>query len=133
MYSKEEKLSLLSEMLSFAKTDGVVKDEEYRFIIAVAAQLNISKDEVDNLDVSEVDKKILKPESQRILHFQRLVLLMNIDKKASQKELHTIKDFGFKMGLRPEAVHTVLREMHNYPNKMIPPDRLMKIFTRFYN
>ena len=133
MQSKEEKLSLLSEMLSFAQVDGEIKEEEYRFIVAVAAQLNVTKQELDNLQIQKVDKKVLQPETQRILHFQRLVLLMNVDNKISQKELHTIKDFGFKMGLRPEAINTVLREMHNYPNKMIPADVLIKIFTRFYN
>ncbi|UZO80791.1 TerB family tellurite resistance protein [Aquimarina sp. ERC-38] len=133
MHSKEEKLSLLSEMISLAKIDGEVKDSEYQFIIAVAEQLGVTKKELDDLAKNEVAQKILKPEAQRILQFQRLVLLMNIDNHASEKEIHLIKDFGFKMGLRPEAINMVLREMHNYPNKMIPSDELIKIFTRFYN
>ncbi len=133
MYKKSEKLSLISEMIEFAKADHKIKDEEYNFIIAVAAQLEITEEEVGFLIREKAEKKVLKPESQRILQFHRLVLLMNIDQEISPTELHTIKDFGLQMGLRPEAIDTVLKQMHTYPNKVIPPDELITIFKRFYN
>lgn len=133
MYNKEEKLSLLSEMIEFAKVDKVIKDEEYNFIIAVATQLGVSEEEVGHLIRDKVEKKNLQPESQRILQFHRLVLLMNVDQETSVKELHMIKEIGVKMGLRPEAIDTVLEEMHNYPNKVVPPDVLISVFSRFYN
>ena len=69
MYSKEEKLSLLSEMIQFAKVDKKLKDQEYGFILAVASQLNITETEVNALVDQEVEKKNLQPESQRILQF----------------------------------------------------------------
>ncbi len=133
MYSKEEKLSLLSEMIQFAKADKEMKEQEYNFILAVASQLDISKEEIDFLFEKEVDKKSLQPESQRILQFHRLVLLMNVDQEASLSEVHKIKEIGLQMGLRPEAINVVLEEMHRYPNKVIPPKELISIFTRFYN
>ena len=133
MYSKEEKLSLLSEMIQFAKVDKKLKDQEYGFILAVASQLNITEIEVNALIDQEVEKKNLQPESQRILQFHRLVLLMNIDQETSPLEVDAIKDLGLQMGLRPEAINTVLSEMHKYPNKVIPPNELIAIFSRFYN
>lgn len=133
MYSKEEKLSLLSEMIEFAKVDNEIKDEEYNFIVVIASQLDVSEEEIGLLIRDQADKKNLQPESQRILQFHRLVLLMNVDQEVAPKELHVIKEIGVKMGLRPEAIDTVLEEMHNHPNKVIPPDILISIFTRFYN
>lgn len=133
MYSKEEKLSLLSEMIRFAKSDKTIKEQEYNFILAVASQLGVTKEEIDALVENEADKKSLHPESQRILQFHRLVLLMNVDQEASPQEIQKIKEIGLEMGLRPEAVDMVLEEMHNYPNKVIPPKELISIFTRFYN
>ncbi len=133
MYSKEEKLSLLSEMVQFAKADKKLKEEEYNFILAVASQLGVTKEEIDLLVTKEVDKKSLQPESQRILQFHRLVLLMNVDQEASLSEIRKIKEMGLQMGLRPEAIDTVLETMHDYPNKVIPPQELVSIFTRFYN
>ena len=58
---------------------------------------------------------------------------MNIDQETSPLEVDAIKDLGLHMGLRPEAIHTVLSEMHKYPNKVIPPNELISIFSRFYN
>ncbi|MDY8134035.1 TerB family tellurite resistance protein [Aquimarina sp. 2201CG5-10] len=133
MNSKEEKLSLLSEMIQFAKADKKYKEQEHSFILAVASQLGVTREEVGELIENGVDKKPLQPESQRILQFHRLVLLMNVDQEASQIEIHKIKNIGLQMGLRPEAIDTVLKEMHNYPNKVIPPDELIAIFSRFYN
>ncbi len=133
MYNKEEKLSLLSEMIRFAKADNRFKEQEYNFILAVASQLGVAKSEIDDLVENEAEKVNLQPESQRILQFHRLVLLMNIDQEASPAEIHGIKNIGLKMGLRPEAIDTVLEKMHDYPNKVIPPKDLIEIFTRFYN
>jgi uncharacterized tellurite resistance protein B-like protein len=133
MYSKEEKLSLLSEMIQFAKADKKFKEQEYNFILLIASQLKITKEEVDALIEEGVEKKNLKPESQRILQFHRLVLLMNIDQEASQLEIHKIKEIGLHMGLRLEAIDMVLEKMNEYPNKIIPPQELISIFTRFYN
>ncbi len=133
MHSKEEKLSLLSEMIQFAKADKKFKEQEYNFIMAIASQLKITKEEVDTLIEEGVEKKNLQPESQRILQFHRLVLLMNIDQETSQLEIHKIKEIGLYMGLRLEAVDMVLEKMQEYPNKVIPPKVLISIFTRFYN
>ncbi|WP_299439790.1 TerB family tellurite resistance protein [uncultured Aquimarina sp.] len=133
MYSKEEKLSLLSEMIDFAKADKKIKDEEYNFILAVASQLEITEEEIGHLVRNNAEKKHLQPESQRILQFHRLILLMNVDQETSQSEIHKIREMGLHMGLRSEAIDSVLKEMHNYPNKVIPPKELITIFTRFYN
>ncbi len=133
MYSKEEKLSLLSEMIQFAKADKKLNELEYNFILAIASQLQITKEEIDMLIEKEVEKKNLQPESQRILQFHRLILLMNVDQETSQIEIHKIKEIGLHMGLRPEAIDIVLEKMYDYPNKVIPPQELIAIFTRFYN
>ncbi|MBW1297434.1 TerB family tellurite resistance protein [Aquimarina litoralis] len=133
MYTKEEKLSLLSEMIEFAKADKEIKDEEYNFILAVASQLDVTEEEIGYLVRNNAKKKNLQPESQRILQFHRLVLLMNVDQETSPTEIDKIREMGLHMGLRPEAIDTVLKEMHKYPNKVIPPNELIAIFTRFYN
>ncbi len=133
MYSIEEKRSLISEMIAFAKADKKIKEEEYQFIRIVAEQLQLSKEDVDALFDKQVDYVPVKPESQRILQFHRLVLLMNVDQEANQQELRKIKELGLKMGLRAEAIDTVLREMFNYENKVIPPGELINIFKRHYN
>ncbi len=133
MNSKKEKLSLLAEMIQFAKSDNALKDSEYDFLLAVASQIGIDKQELDRLFDEKVDRVPLKPESQRILQFHRLVLLMNVDQEASASELEKIRDMGIKMGLNPLATNKVLDVMHNYPNKVVPPNVLIDIFSTYYN
>ncbi len=133
MNTQREKLSLLSEMIAFARADHEIKDSEYNFLLAVAKQLGVNKQVFDSLFTVKVDKVPLKQEAQRILQFHRLVLLMNVDQENHHKEMDRIRDFGLKMGLSPMAIHTVLEVMHEYPDKIIPPEVLINIFKAHYN
>jgi uncharacterized tellurite resistance protein B-like protein len=49
MNTYEEKLSLLSEMIAFAKVDGQVHEREFQFLTIVAQQLRIDRDVFDTL------------------------------------------------------------------------------------
>mgnify|MGYP000008767107 CR=1 FL=1 len=49
MINKVEKLSLLSEMIAFAKHDKNIKNIEYNFLLGVAKQLEISRDDFEYL------------------------------------------------------------------------------------
>lgn len=133
MNTQKEKLSLLADMIALARTDGKVKDIEYRFLRTVAEQLGIEKTTLDSLFTRKVEQVPLKPESERILQFHRLVLLMNADQSSSPEETEKIKDLGIRMGLNPLATNKVLEIMHQYPNKVVPPDVLIRIFKTYYN
>jgi uncharacterized tellurite resistance protein B-like protein len=133
MKSDREKLSLLSEMITFAQADNRVKDSEYNFLLAVARQLGVNKQVFDSLFTVKVDAIPLKSESQRILQFHRLVLLMNVDQEQHLEEMIKLREFGLKMGLSPAAIQTVLEIMHQYPNKVIPPKVLIDIFKAQHN
>ncbi|MBC9795494.1 TerB family tellurite resistance protein [Sinomicrobium weinanense] len=133
MNTKKEKLSLLADMIALARTDGDIKDIEYRFLLTVAEQLGIAKKTLDSLFTQKVEQVPLKPESERILQFHRLVLLMNVDQSSSPGEIDKIKDLGIHMGLNPQATDKILEIMHRYPNKVVPPDVLIRIFKTHYN
>ena len=49
MINRVEKLSLLSEMISFAKGENNIKNIEYNFLLGVAKQLDISREDFDYL------------------------------------------------------------------------------------
>jgi hypothetical protein len=133
MNSYKEKLSILSEMIAFAKVDNVVKDVEYDFLLGVAAQLGIDRNVFDSLFEKEMEHRILKSQADRILQFHRLVLLMNVDGVQQEVEVNRLHNFGLGMGLSPYAIERVLSIMHQYPNKVIPPHVLIDIFKAQYN
>ena len=132
MNSFEEKLSILSEMIAFAKADHVVTDAEYYFLLSVAEQLGVDRDTFESLFETKVKRVIPKTQAERILQFHRLVLLMNVDEQ-HQLEVAKLHNIGLGMGLPPSAIEQVLEVMHQYPNKIVPPDVLINIFKAHYN
>jgi hypothetical protein len=128
-----EKLSLLTELIKLAQCDHEVRDQEYRFLLTIAQSLKVSKEDFDSLFKEYIEFTPPKSEFERILQFHRLVLLMNVDEETSDLEVDFLKDIGIRIGLIPEATDRVLDQMNNYPNKVIPPDKLIEIFKEHYN
>ncbi len=133
MSTYEEKLSILSEMITFAKVDNVVKEPEYQFLWSVASQLGIAQDVFDALFEQQSEHLIPKTEAERILQFHRLVLLMNVDQVQEEVEVRRLHEMGLGMGLPPSAIDQVLSVMHKYPNNVVPPEVLIDIFKAYYN
>ncbi|WP_418603336.1 TerB family tellurite resistance protein [Hwangdonia sp.] len=137
MINRVEKLSLLSEMIAFAKYDKDIKNIEYNFLLGVAKQLEISREDFEYLIEHPVTYTHLKSHSERIVQFHRLVLLMNIEQEYgdANNSAGVIKlyNFGLRMGLSHESITKVLYLMESFPNKIVPPDVLIDIFKTQYN
>ncbi|WP_190809355.1 TerB family tellurite resistance protein [Flagellimonas sp. S3867] len=133
MGTYEEKLSILSEMIAFARVDYTLKDSEYQFLLGVASNLGIKEATFEKLLNQKSPKVTLKSQAERIVQFHRLLLLMNIDEEQHQKEINTLYNIGLTMGLPPSAIGQVLEVMHKYPNKVVPADVLINIFKAYYN
>ncbi|MCH4551042.1 MULTISPECIES: TerB family tellurite resistance protein [Aestuariibaculum] len=134
MINRVEKLSLLSEMIAFAKHDKDIKAIEYNFLLGVAKQLEISREDFDYLIEHPINYIHLKSHSERIVQFHRLVLLMNIDNDQNDsKKIVKLHNFGLRMGLSHESISKVLYLMESFPNKIVPPDVLIDIFKTQYN
>lgn len=133
MSSYQEKLSILSEMIAFAKVNNVIKEPEYNFLLGVAAQLGVTEESFVKLLEHRSEHLIPKTQADRILQFHRLLLLMNIDQVQDQHEIRRLHEIGLSMGLPPTAISQVLSVMHKYPNKVVPPQVLINIFKAHYN
>ncbi|EGV42930.1 TerB family tellurite resistance protein [Bizionia argentinensis JUB59] len=133
MINKLEKLSLLSEMISFANNEKDLKPIEYSFLLAIAKQLGICRADFDYLTVNPITYIHLKSQSERIVQFHRLVLLMNIDVEHTLKSEIKLYNYGLRMGLSHESINKVLYIMEEFPNKIVPADVLIDIFKVQYN
>lgn len=133
MINRVEKLSLLSEMIAFARIDNNLRAIEHKFLIGVAKQLEITREDYDYLLENPVTHINLKSHSERIVQFHRLILLMNLDNIITNKELIRLHNFGLRMGLSHESINRVLDLMESFPNKIVPPDFLIDIFKTQYN
>jgi hypothetical protein len=137
MINRVEKLSLLSEMIAFAKYDKDIRKIEYNFLLGVAKQLDISREDFEYLIENPITYTHLKSHSERIVQFHRLVLLMNIEQEFggdnNSKGVTKLYNFGLRMGLSHESITKVLYLMESFPNKIVPPDVLIDIFKTQYN
>ncbi len=120
-------------MIVFAMVDKTVKEPEYSFLLGVASQLGIDKKTFDGLFNTKIKKVLPKSQLERILQFHRLVLLMNVDRVQHIAETNKLFNIGLGMGLPPSAIEQVLYVMHQYPDKVIPPNVLIDIFKAHYN
>ena len=133
MSSYKEKLSILSEMIAFARADQPIKDAEYWFLLGVSEQLGVVQEDFEKLLEAEAEHVLPKSEAERILQFHRLVLLMNVDRNRHPEEIRKLHDIGLAMGLSMNAIDQVLMVMHRYPDKIVPPEVLIGIFKAHYN
>ena len=125
--------SLLAELIKLAQADNDVRDIEFQFLLTIASQLGVTVDDFKILFEQYIKFMPPKLEVDRIVQFHRLVLLMNVDLETSHLEINYIKDAGIRMGLNPLATEQVLSEMNSFPNKIIPPERLLEIFQLYHN
>ena len=130
---KKENLSLISELIKLAKVDNDVRAMEFQFLLSIASQIGVTKEEFKKLFEQYIEFLPPKLEGDRIVQFHRLVLLMNVDSETNPSEIQYIKEAGMRMGLNPLAIKKVLAEMNNYPNKVIPTERLIEIFKLYHN
>lgn len=130
---KQEILSLLKELIRFANADKKYREAEHQFLLAIAQQFDISKTEFQEIFESDIEHIPQKPEYERIVQFQRLVLLMHVDLENSKEEIDKLKEFGVHLGLNPEAINKVLVQMTQYENGVIPPEKLIEIFKTHHN
>ena len=125
--------AIISDLIVIAKADDKVTEGEYNFILSLAAKMEVSEEEVKILFENPLPSKVLKTELERITHFYKLILTMNIDNEAHEKELVAVRNFGLKMGIRQGVVNQLLLRMNDYDNKIIPSEDIIKIFNTYYN
>ena len=133
MNTREEKISLLSEMIAFAVIDGELHDREYDFLLMVSQELEIDKTTFLQLFEQRKEFSVIKDEFHRILHFYRLALLMHCDGVLHEREKKAINEIGINMGLNPYATKRVLKLMEDAPNQMVDAEVLLTSFQEQLN
>lgn len=130
---KAKNHALISDLIVLAKADDKIMASEYDFILRIAARMEVSQSEVDKLIENPLPSLPLISEIERITHFHKLVLLMNVDWEAHSKEVEVVRNFGLKLGIRPGAIDRILTRTQEYENRVIPAEELIQIFQTYYN
>ncbi len=113
--------------------DGKINNLEIEFIQRLSKRMGISDREIIDLFENPEPSQKNFSEVERISHFYKLILMMNIDKETHESEIVTLKNFGLKMGIRPGVADQILYKMDGYEDKLLPANELLKIFKIYYN
>ncbi|HPF11659.1 MAG TPA: TerB family tellurite resistance protein [Flavobacteriaceae bacterium] len=125
--------SLLSDLIFLAKADGIIDPSERDFIHRIGQRMGLDSNAIDALFQNPVPSVPLFTELERITHFHRLLLVMNVDRETHEKEIIALRNFGLKMGIRQGAIDQILQKMNDFEDKIIPSNELIAIFQTYYN
>lgn len=125
--------SLLSDLIVMVKADGKILQSEIKLIHRLAEKMGISFDQVLDLFENPRPSQPLYNEVDRITHFYRLALVMQVDHETHSSEIGALKNFGLKMGIRPMVTDQIIKKMAEYKNGIVPAEELLNIFKIYYN
>ena len=124
---------MLSDLINMVKVDGRIRLAEVQLIEKLAERMGVPMTEVFQLFDDPKPSQPLYNEADRISHFYKLALVMQADREVHEFEIVALKNFGLKMGIRPLAADQIIQKMSEYPNGIVPPEELLKIFKIYYN
>ncbi len=125
--------SLLSDLITLAQADGIIDSAEHDFIHRIGSRMGLDFDAIEDLFENPQPSVPLFSEMERITHFHKLLLVMNVDRETHEKEVVALRNFGLKMGIRPGAIDQILLKMDQFEDKIIPAQELIAIFQSYYN
>ncbi|MGB3342293.1 MAG: hypothetical protein WBA61_00140 [Aequorivita sp.] len=125
--------SILSDLINMVMADGKIDRSEIEFIKKLAKKMGISKEKILHLFENPQPSKPLYNEVDRITHFYKLLLMMEVDDETHQLEITALKNFGLKMGIRPGVADQILKKMDKQKCKTLTAEELLKIFKIYYN
>jgi len=131
--SPEEKKSLIKNLIDLAIVDGEQNLDEMKFIRALAIQAGINDDELSKLKDSKIEFQPPQKEFDRIEHMHKLMLLMATDQTFSDIEKSFIQNISLRMGIRPQAIITLMDMMEASPNHILSPEDIMSVYNIYYN
>ncbi len=133
MNNHEEKLSLIQDLIGLSLADGNEDFNEGNFIYTIANSLGVSELEVSALKNTPVKYSPADKETDRIIQFYRLLLLMGVDQKKTDSEIAFCKEVALKMGLNPIAVNDTIKSILESETGMMSPEDVIKIFQIQHN
>ncbi len=131
--TKEQKLSLLSELIRLANADGEHRDEEYDMLHLVAQTLEVEPMEMEELFLRSAQFHPPKEEVKRIVVFYHMLRIVWADDHLDPDEVHLLRELGAQLSLPIQAMDTAIKRSKIYPQGNIPDQEWIEIFQVHHN
>ena len=123
-----EKITILTDLIALAKSDGMVNLSELTYLLWVAQKLGISKQELETLTNRQHSDFDFVAPGQRLEQLHRMLSMMFVDSHLANEEMEKCRDLAYKMGLDPAMVDELLHDISQAPDKIIDLDAIKAKF-----
>ena len=127
--NKEQKLSLLRQLVNMAKADKIFKFVEFKYLADIAEVLGISARQLDEIIDNDVMAPLPEKNLDRVRQLYRLSIMMMVDHIISKEEMILLKDYALQLGLTAEGVDEMIKKMHENKGGMLLDEDLLNIFS----
>lgn len=140
MFSEEAlslstKKAIIANLLRLRDADREASTSELGYILHVAIRLGLSEEDVHEIHDKKETFELQPPkeEKDRVLVLYYFLFFMNADGKIEQSEIELVKQFGFKLGMRPELVRDLIDILISYKEENVPPEALLDKIKAYLN
>jgi len=125
----------LLDLYKIALSDGKIVQNEYQFLIDIASNIGLEKDDVLDIISGEINFEIEQPKSinDRMQHLFQMLFLMKIDGDINDKEVDAIKNIALYLGLNLSMTEELIRIIKNYASKRVPQEEMISVVKRHLN
>ena len=131
--SHQEKLRIISDLIAVANADLEHRDEEYDFLHVIAERMNLEPMEMEKVFTSVEKHPAPQSEAARIRSFGFLLDMAAIDGEIASDELIIIRNLGFKLGLRLQAIDQSLKYVQLMAGAPLHIEQIEEIFNVHQN
>ncbi len=129
--SVNKKITILKQLFSMLKADGIIDEKEKKFLIDIALSMNINSDDIrDAIDLQKIVPitSVKFSRKDNIIQIYRLALMLKIDGKIAPEEILHIKNIGLEMGLDSDSIDIMLKTLLKEYDAILSEEDLFKIF-----
>lgn len=108
-------LSQIKLLINLARADGIIADEEKKYLINIGVANNVDKQEIEKMlktDQSDILPQNISEEERFNLLF-KLVQLMKVDGKLFKEEIRYCSKIASRLGYREEVLLELMLEVQS--------------------
>ncbi len=125
----------LFDLYKIASSDGIIKKNEYHFLIDIAQNIGLNEDDALDIINGKIDFELQEPVSinERMQHLFQMLFLMKIDGEIAPEESNTIKNIVLYLGLNLTMTDELIKLIKKYKTNLVPEFEMIRLVKLYMN
>lgn len=131
----DAKKSIIALLFQLKDVDNEETQGEIGYILHVAFQLGLTESDVEEIGKNKEKYSFTPPteERERVMILYYFLFFMSADGEIKKSEERLVKEFGFKLGFRPDLTDDLIGVLKDHANESIPPEKLLEKIRAYLN